>query len=299
MSPDDFQTQSRVRTLLAEAGAAPRRRHGQHFLIDRNLMNKLVDAAELTPDDCVLEVGAGTASLTVLLARAAGSVVAIEIDPRLHAVAAAQVAGMANVRLLLGDALASKSRVSPPLLEALRAARLSVRGRLLLVANLPYDIATPLVLDLLIGIGEDPALSFSRMCFTVQAEVADRFLAAPGCAAYGPASVVVQALTRAARIGRAPARVFWPPPRVDSALVRLDVLPASMQVPADPASFAAFVRSFFLHRRKSLGHPVRAAAARADWAELLHDAGLATASRPEEVTVAQWIALHRDVTGLS
>src|SRR5207244_2312773 len=157
--------------------------YGQHFLIDRNLMRILVASAEIAPADCVIEVGAGAGSLTGLLAAAAAHVVAVEIDPRLVPIALAELAGRENVTLVAGDALADKSTLSAALVDAVSRARRGASGGLMLVANLPYDIATPLVIDLLLS-----DLPMTRLCFTVQSEVADRFLAAVGSRDYGPIS---------------------------------------------------------------------------------------------------------------
>lgn len=285
-----FQTQTDIRRLLASSGLAPRKRFGQHFLVDRNLMRQLVDAAELDRDDVALEVGPGTGSLTGLLAERAGLVLAVEIDEAIARVARDATAALPNVRWLLADALESKSRLSPKLLSAVADATTGGR-RLKLVANLPYDIATPLVLNIVQG-----ALPWSRMCFTVQKEVGDRLLAKCGESAYGLASVLVALLTEAGRIARVPRQAFWPSPKVESVMLRLDPASPSRPRPVDPVAFGRFLRAFFQQRRKTIA---RIAADHADAAAVTR--AMATLQlegklRPENVSPDTWLRLFDAVT---
>jgi 16S rRNA (adenine1518-N6/adenine1519-N6)-dimethyltransferase len=293
--PDDqrdarFQTQTTIRRLLAEAGIAPRKRYGQHFLIDRNLMNRLIQAAEIGPSDCILEVGGGTGSLTGLLAETGAKIVAVEIDKLLGLIAARSLADCPNVSLLQLDVLAGKSTLSPDLVTAVRSKLTSKSITLKLVANLPYDIATPLVIDLLLS-----DLPFARLCFTVQAEVGDRFLAPPGGSDYGPVSVITQALCTGQRIGKVPPRAFWPAPKVASIMIRLDPMPAAARPINQSEEFARFVRGFFLHRRKTLGHLIRNHPKSAQIHSALAAEGIEPIARPETVTVPQWIHLFHAV----
>ena len=276
-----FQTQTTIRALLDDAGIAPRKRYGQHFLIDRNLMNRLVEAAEIVPTDCVLEVGAGTGSLTTLLASTGARVISVEVDPSIAAIALKSIADFPNVALLQLDALAGKSAIAPELFAAI-----SRCTALKLVANLPYDIATPLVIDLLLT-----DLPLVRLCFTVQAEVADRFLAPPDCSDYGPISIITQALSKAERIAKVPPQAFWPPPNVASAMLCLDPLPATQRPMSNPTEFAQFVRRFFLHRRKTMGHLARSYPKGEAIITALGTMNLDPRSRPETLTVPQWIQL--------
>ncbi|HVP10987.1 MAG TPA: 16S rRNA (adenine(1518)-N(6)/adenine(1519)-N(6))-dimethyltransferase RsmA [Phycisphaerae bacterium] len=285
-----FQTKTMLRGMLAMAGLSPRKRHGQHFLIDRNLMTKLLDSAELRPGDCVLEVGAGTGCLTALLAERAGRVITAEIDEGLAGLARECLAPFRNVTLLRCDALARKSAIAEELQQAVEDALSSTAGRLKLVANLPYDIATPLIVDLLVG-----TLPFERLCFTVQAEVGGRFFAEAGSAEYGPVSIVAQLLTEGRRICRVPPQAFWPEPEVHSVMMRLDRRSALEAGPRDPARFAEFVRSFFLHRRKTMAHLARQREDADRCLAAFGGVGIAGERRPEDVTPGQWADLYREI----
>lgn len=303
-----FQTKTILRSLLSSAGLSPRKRLGQCFLIDRNLMTKLADAAELGPTDCVLEVGCGMGSLTTMLAAAAGGVVAVELDPGLLDIARGQLAAFENVHFLGTDALKSKSVVAPEVITAVCELHCQSGGGLKLVANLPYDIATPLVVDLLIG-----ELPFERFCFTVQEEVAARFLAQPDTQEFGPVTVISQALTTGRRLTRVPPQAFWPAPKVSSAMLCLDAIPSDQVRVTDADGFAQFVRGFFQFRRKTVSHICktlsrrsvvsRTSASRAvlgpgqegeqRFYAALDDMGISHRARPENITADQWISLFQ------
>ncbi|MEK6644461.1 MAG: 16S rRNA (adenine(1518)-N(6)/adenine(1519)-N(6))-dimethyltransferase RsmA [Planctomycetota bacterium] len=279
---DGFQTQSELRARLEGAGLSPRKMFGQNFLIDRNLMTKLLDAAELTASDTVLEVGAGTGSLTAQLASRAGHVIAVEIDRGLIPLLTETTAGLGNVTLLHCDALERKSEVSALVLDDLR----QPAGTLKLVANLPYDIATSLVINLLTG-----DIAFERFCFTVQTEVAARFLAKTDTSDYGPVSIVAQTLATGRRICKAPAEAFWPRPKVHSTMVALHRRTDSPIGATDAKAFAEFVRAFFQHRRQMIGKIARsldnATRLEATFASL----GIDPKLRPENLTPDQWAQL--------
>jgi len=202
-------TLTEIKAMLAEAGLRPQKRYGQHFLIDGNLMRMLVDAADLGPADTVLEVGPGVGNLTELLVERAGRVVAVEIDPAIAEIARRRLAGAANLDFLVIDVLANKHTVAPEVLDVAEARRLACGGPLKLIANLPYQAATPLVAELVL---RDPPLE--RLVFTVQEEVAARFAASPGTADYGPVGVIVQALGQVEILRRLGPSVFWPRPQV-------------------------------------------------------------------------------------
>ncbi len=281
------QTRREVEALLNGVGIRPLKRYGQNFLIDGNLIRKMVDAAGIRPDDVVLEVGPGTGSMTEELLAAAGHVVAVEIDRGLAGICRDRFANDTRFTLLHTDVLARKSAVEPVVLETFRERHARLGGRMLLVANLPYQAATPLLVDLLLG--DDPV---SPLCFTVQAEVADRFLAAPGTKDYGPISIYAQALAEGKRIARCPPEAFWPAPEVHSAMVRLDVHPAGpASAPDVRRQLAHVVHACFLHRRKTLRWTLRTAVDPATLERIAADGRWDLGSRPEQLTVAAWIEL--------
>jgi 16S rRNA (adenine1518-N6/adenine1519-N6)-dimethyltransferase len=283
-------TQTEIRALLAQAGLRPDRRLGQHFLVDGNLMRLLAAEAELAPTDTVLEVGAGVGNLTELLVEQAGWVVAVELDARLAAIARERLADAANLDLLRTDAMKDKHTLSPAMVERVLARQGAVGGALKLVANLPYAAATPLVAELLVA-GPVP----DRLVFTVQKEVADRLAAAPATRDYGPVGVLVQALAEVQVLRRLGPSVFWPRPRVSSAMVR--ILPSAERRSriADLAVFRAVLEGLFGHRRKqaarSLALSPTLGGTPSQWAERLRAVGLAPAARGETYSVQDILRL--------
>jgi 16S rRNA (adenine1518-N6/adenine1519-N6)-dimethyltransferase len=280
------QTKRDIQTLLYGAGIRPKRRFGQHFLIDGNLMRRLVDIADIRPADLVLEVGAGTGGLTDLLIARAAAVVAVEIDARLFGLLSERFSDVAALTLVRGDALDTKHRIGTAVLEAIQAGRERAPGDLLLVANLPYDIATPLLVNLVTS-----DLHVRRLCFTVQREVGDRMEAAPGTKAYGPLSVILQTLCRTERVARVPAEAFWPRPAVESSLYRLEAREDPPVRRAALARFVRLVRAAFRHRRKTLRFNLDHAFGESacDAAARLVD----LSRRPETVAPAEWAQLLR------
>lgn len=288
-SGDAFQTKSQIAAILESIGRRPSHRFGQNFLIDRNLMDKLVESAGIDHGDCILEVGPGTGSLTALLLKHAGRVVSVEIDDHLADHLDRALGGDPHFRLVRGDCLQDKSTLAPALVEAVRMARVEIGpGPLKLVANLPYDAATPLVIELLLS-----ELEVSRLCFTVQTEVADRFLAQPSTRDYGPVSVIVQALCVAKRVAKCPPEAFWPRPKVQSTMLRLDVNPSRHAARSPPAPFARFVRSMFLHRRKTLINNARSLENAENVIAAIQKLGIDENARPENLSVAEWVELWK------
>jgi 16S rRNA (adenine1518-N6/adenine1519-N6)-dimethyltransferase len=278
------QSLTQIRTMLASRGLRPSRALGQNFLIDGNLMRKLVDAAALTPTDTVLEVGAGTGSLTEMLLERAGHVVAVEYDHGLHALLAERLSGRDRLTLLHADVLAGKSKITPQVLEAIEDAARSLGGRVCLVANLPYSVASPLLIDLLL-VERAPALE----CFTVQKEVADRITAGPGGKRIGPLSIIMQSGAEIERIARVPAQAFWPQPSIESAMLRMTPRPDRIHLPA----LARVVHACFLHRRKTLRYNLETAFGAETPTRIHERTDLDTTRRPETLTVSEWEALSR------
>ena len=236
--------------LFEQHGFHPRGDLGQNFLIDLNLIESIVQRADLSARDVVLEVGAGTGGLTTFLAQSAGHVVSVEYDRRMFALAESAVAESPRVTLLQCDALKNKNRLSPIVVDAITAAldALHVDGPTLkLVANLPYNIATPVISNL---IASD--LPWSRMVVTVQFELGLRLAAKPGTSGYGSLSVWVQSQSRVKLIRKLSPNVFWPRPQVDSAIVGITPDEAAAASIHDRKFFQRYIRGVFNHRRKLL-----------------------------------------------
>lgn len=283
------QTLSEIRGLLAAAGLSPRRRFGQNFLFDLNLMRKALGAAEVGPRDVVLEVGPGTGSLTELLLEAGCRVIAVELDRGLAKLLRERCASHERLTLIEGDALARKHALNPQIIDALVRAEPDADGVRKLVANLPYQIATPLVMNLLRSTPPVPL-----MVFTIQREVAERFDAPPRSAAYGPVSVIAQTLARIDRVAELPAAVFWPKPKVDSIMLRMRRIPDARIPVDDLPGFVELVRTVFGQRRKMLRKTLRRwCDVDVDVDEISTSAGLSPDARPAELSVQDWHALHR------
>jgi 16S rRNA (adenine1518-N6/adenine1519-N6)-dimethyltransferase len=243
------QTQSYLRSLFAQRGVAPQHRFGQNFLIDLNIHDLIVKTADVGPDDVVLEVGPGAGAMTTLMAATGAVVVAVDIDPGMVALTAEATAGLPNVRVLLADALAGKNVLNPVVLDNVRSGlAASPSRRLKLVANLPYNVATPVISNLLVH----PELCPAKIVATIQLELAERMRAAPATEHYGSLSVMVQALANFELVRVLKPAVFWPRPKVESAVVAITPDPSKRAAVADLPWFHRVVRQVFLHRRKNL-----------------------------------------------
>jgi 16S rRNA (adenine1518-N6/adenine1519-N6)-dimethyltransferase len=246
-SPDK-QTLSFLLRRFQQAGIKPRTDLGQNFMIDMNLQRVLLETARIGPDDVVLEVGTGTGGLTQQIAPLAAAVVSVEVDGDLHQLAGEELFHFSNVTLLHTDVLKTKSRLEPAVLEAVqRQLEAGPLRRWKLVANLPFNVATPLIANLL-ALDRPPC----TMTVTVQKEVADRIVARPGVKDYGALSVWIQSQCRAEIVRVLPPSVFWPRPKVSSAFLQIVLDETLRQRIPDRAFFHDFVRSMFCHRRKVL-----------------------------------------------
>ena len=263
------QTKNEIRAILAAAETEPRHRFGQNFMIDGNLVRLVADAGEIAVGDLVVEVGPGTGTLTEELLERGAEVLAVEIDRNLAGALRARFASEPRFRLIEGDALAGKHAINGELAAALRSA--SGRPRKL-VANLPYNIASPLVIELLIE-------GLDLLAFTVQKEVADRMRAAAGSDAYGPLSVIGQMLGSVEVLRTLPPGAFWPPPSIDSALVRVK---RHDRIGMQAGAFGRFVHQLFSARRKTL----RKALSQADYPadKLIAALSLDPQARPETLS---------------
>ena len=242
------QTISYLNRRFEEVGLNPNKRHGQNFLIDLNLIQLLADSAELTPDDVVLEIGTGTGSLTGLLAAKAHHVVTVEIDEHLHQMAQEELEDHDNITFLHQDALKNKNNFAPEVLQTLQSEIAAYPGAVFkLAANLPYNVATPIISNLL----RCPILPES-MTVTIQKELGDRLVAEPHSKDYGALSVWAQSLCDVRIIRVMSPSVFWPRPKVDSAIVHLAHRPDKRSQIPDIDFFHTFTRRIFFHRRKFL-----------------------------------------------
>jgi 16S rRNA (adenine1518-N6/adenine1519-N6)-dimethyltransferase len=272
------QTKQQIRQLLAQAGRSPRHALGQNFMIDQNLVRLVADAGELTPTDLAIEVGPGTGTLTEESLTRAGRVLAVELDRDLARLLRERLGAEERFGLLEGDALAGKHELNPDLsvvIQQSRAQGLTPK----LVANLPYNIASPLVIGLLIA-------QVDLLAFTVQKEVGQRLRADAGSDEYGPLSVMVQLLSSVEVLRTMPPQAFWPAPKVESVLVRLR---RDDRLGGRAAAFRRFVQRLFAARRKTLrraliqgGYDVEAC---------LAAAGADPQARPETLTPQQFLAM--------
>jgi 16S rRNA (adenine1518-N6/adenine1519-N6)-dimethyltransferase len=244
-----------LRALLKGAGIRPRRSAGQNFLVEEDLAEAIARDGLVESGDLVLEIGTGFGMLTQFLAPLAQHVVSVDLDSRLLALAREFLGSHSNLTFLEADALANKNTLNPVMLETLRA-QIQPGQSLRIVSNLPYNVATPLVVSLL---RED--LPLASMTVMVQLEVAQRFAAALGDEQFGAVSHLCSALCSQIDIVRkVPRDVFMPRPKVASAVVRL--IPAPEGRVGFPA-LSSVVRAVFNYRRKTLGKAVKLAA-RAD-----------------------------------
>jgi 16S rRNA (adenine1518-N6/adenine1519-N6)-dimethyltransferase len=260
------------------AGLPPVRKSlGQHFLSDPRILGRIADALELTGAETVVEIGPGRGALTAQLATRAGTLVAVEVDRRLAELLRQRYAADPRVRVVEADVL------------SVRLADLAGTEDFVLVGNVPYYITTPIVFQAL----EPPRPR--RSVFLVQKEVADRMAAAPGSKTYGALSVNVQAVARVQSLFRVPPGAFQPPPKVDSAVVRLLPRDEPEVRPEEESRFRTLVQQAFAMRRKQMRRVVRSLfsldAGAAD--ALLAAAGVDPEVRPETLSAADFARLLR------
>ncbi len=259
------QGRAEIKRLLAKHGLRPQRHLGQHFLADPNIVGRIILEADITPGDRVIEIGPGTGTLTTALAGAGASVVAYEVDRTLRRLLHDVVADL-DVSLHFEDAM------------ALDWSRDYGAGEWKMVANLPYNVGTPLLLDALRN-----GLGIKRFVVMVQREVALRLAAEPGSKQYGVPSVVAQLYTQPRVAFRVPSTVFMPPPDVDSAVVVLDRR-QNHPLAEEAARLAA---AAFQHRRKMLRGSLSELIDRESFAA----AEISPSARPEELTAADFLRL--------
>jgi 16S rRNA (adenine1518-N6/adenine1519-N6)-dimethyltransferase len=262
-------TRAMASDLLRRHGAAPRRSLGQNFVVDPNTVRRIARLAEIGPGTKVIEIGAGLGSLTLALAETGASILAMEVDDGLIPALREVTAGLTNVRILHADVTKMEWMDE-----------LSSADKWVLVANLPYNIATPLVCDVLDGVPQ-----IHRMLVMVQKEVGERFVAVPRTPAYGAVSVKVAYWSEAKIVGLVPPTVFVPKPTVDSALVSF----TRRAKPAVPVSIDrdwlfTLIRTGFGQRRKMLRRSLAGLVTQ----EGFEKAGIQPEARAEELDVYAW-----------
>lgn len=240
------RTATALREALELRGVRPQRRHGQNFLCDPQAVDAIVRDAKVGPADRVLEVGTGAGLLTHVLAETGAEVVSFEVDDDILQIAQELRVWPDRVTFISGDVLATKHELAPAFQAALRA-RPAPPGRLLLVSNLPYGAGTPILLDVLMH--ESPP---DDLVVMLQRELVEKLLAGPGTKAYGAPSVIVGLNAVGEPLRRFGPEVFWPRPRVNSAVVRLTPKSERLLMPEEQQRFGAFVTGLFSHRRKVL-----------------------------------------------
>ena len=290
-----MQTKQQIQQLLASAGGVPKKRLGQHFLIDLNLLRLLVNCPQIRPDDVVLEVGCGTGSITEALAVQAGYVIAVDLDPIVARIAQAQLADCSNVEIINTDILATKHRINAQVTDRIEAARAIHSGRLLLVANLPYHIASPLMINLVVT---SPPVDV--MVVTIQKEVADRMMASPGSGAYGGLSILLQGTGQLDLVRVLRPTVFWPKPLVDSAIVSYAYSSQKAGRIPNMSLFQDVIDLFMRHRRKMLQATVKKTGGHlgthTDWPQIFAQCHVDPTLRPNQLQVQDYVALARAIS---
>jgi len=248
MQPPERQTRTHLMQLFRRHGFHPRTNLGQNFLIDLNIIEFVVRSAEITRDDVVLEIGAGTGGMTTFMAQDAGHVISVELDRNMYQFASEAIAPYQNVTLINADALKNKNNFNPLVLEEIdRQLAVDPKRRLKLVANLPYSVATPVMSNL---VASD--IPWSRMVVTIQYEVGLRMQAQPGEEHFGALSVWLQSQCQVEILKKLGPTVFWPRPKVDSAVVQIIPDEERKQRLTDRAFFHDYIRRVFNYRRKLL-----------------------------------------------
>lgn len=291
MKTSERQTRSHLMRLFEQHGFHPRADLGQNFLIDLNIIDYVAQQAELGPDDVVLEVGTGTGGLTTSLAQHAAAVVTVEYDRNVFGLAKEYLQGCRNVTMINADALKNKNRINPDVMAAVEQKLAEDPERQLkLVANLPYNVATPVISNIIAS-----ELPWAAMVVTIQLELALRMTAQPKVSSnYGALSVWLQSQCHVKILKKLGPQVFWPRPQVDSAIVSLRPDPERAALIKDRAFFHDFVRDAFAQRRKHLRVSLSNAYRNLDKSAIdavLQEQGLPHDCRAEQLDVETLVAI--------
>ncbi|MHC4959974.1 MAG: 16S rRNA (adenine(1518)-N(6)/adenine(1519)-N(6))-dimethyltransferase RsmA [Planctomycetota bacterium] len=268
------RTKTAVQALLGAHGLHPKRLKGQNFLVDPNLIDFIVRTSGVGPGDRVLEVGTGTGILTDALAATGADVVTCDVDASLQRITRGLQEWPDRVRFVEADVLRSKHVLNPDVIEAWQ----SGLGRRRLVSNLPYSVATPLIATLLWE-----GIEFEDGLVLVQREAAERFIAPVNTAEYGAMTVAVRLLAEASIVRHVGPQVFWPQPKVQSALLALRPVDTARARELNAAGLQVLLRNVFTQRRKTLRKRFSA--------EQLEAAGIDPGARPQEVEPEAWAGL--------
>ena len=263
-----------------------KKQFGQNFISDDHLLAKIVEAAEITPEDVVIEIGPGAATLTAALAEKAAQVIAIEIDKDLFPIIERRMAGYSNFELVAGDAM----KVDFDALAAKYGAK-----RYKVVANLPYYITTPIVMRFL-----EEGFRVSELVIMVQQEVADRFLANPGTKAYGAITAAINYYGSVSRAFNVPRTMFTPRPEVDSSIVKIKCYENKPFEADDEKLLRRVIKAAFGQRRKTLNNALKALNLPKDELDkALQRTGIDAARRGETLSVEEFVCLSNAISKIS
>lgn len=285
-----MQTKQKIQQLLTDAGVSPNKKLGQNFLIDLNLMKLLIDSAHIQPNDVVLEVGCGTGSLTQGLSEKSGHVIAVEFDNTLAKIAQNQLSDKNNVIFINTDILENKNTIASVVIDAIEKTRKKISGQFLLIANLPYNIASPLMMNLITG-----KTTVDRMHVTVQKEVAERMAAVPDTGSYGTLSIILAAAGNVKIDRILKPTVFWPKPKVDSAIVTFLADKEKLNRIHNKKLFAQVVGLFMQHRRKMLKPCTKFAQGKLaqinNWTTIFEESSIDPHKRPEQLCPQDYVSM--------
>lgn len=263
-----------------------KKQFGQNFISDDHLLAKIVEAAEITPEDVVIEIGPGAATLTAALAEKAAQVIAIEIDKDLFPIIERRMAGYSNFELVAGDAM----KVDFDALAAKYGAK-----RYKVVANLPYYITTPIVMRFL-----EEGFRVSELVIMVQQEVADRFLAHPGTKAYGSITVALNYYGEVSRAFNVPRTMFTPRPEVDSSIVKIKCYENKPFEADDEKLLRRVIKAAFGQRRKTLNNALKALnLPKEELDEALKTAEIDASLRGETLSIEEFVCLSNAISKIS
>jgi len=258
---------------------------GQNFLLSTSKMDSIVDLADVQSSETVLEVGAGLGRLTQRLAERTRRVVAVEVDSGLFQIAQRRLQHLDNLELLHCDFLESKHRVNPEVTDAVRRARDKTGGKVKVVSNLPYSIASPTMVCLL-----EWEVPVGSLFVLLQSDVAERLVAKPGCGDYSPLTVTVRYHAAVEKAFDLPPHAFWPQPKVSSTFVK--ILPRSpAQAAEDYETFRAAVRTLFQSRRKTLRKALKIWLGKKEARPVLDRTRLDPSMRVEGLAVSDFVAI--------